>query len=151
MRCGSSAAPARGGEAVSYLELPARPAAAHTARCQVKVASQAWQLPADTTETASLLASELVANAIVHQASAAGQRDDASPLDPERIVLTLRHAPGQLVIEVFDASADPPVLTDVGPEAESGRGLMLVQALSKEWSYALVPSGGKVVYAILNA
>lgn len=37
-----------------------------------------------------------------------------------------------------------------GHDAESGRGLMLVSALSKEWSYFCLPGGGKVVYCYLE-
>ena len=35
-------------------------------------------------------------------------------------------------------------------DAENGRGLMLVDALSKEWSYFFPPGGGKVVYCFLE-
>jgi hypothetical protein len=34
--------------------------------------------------------------------------------------------------------------------AENGRGLVLVGALSKEWSYFFPPDGGKVVYCFLE-
>ena len=65
--------------------------------------------------------------------------------------MSLGHAgtPGRIVIEVSDPDPRPPVLTDAGPEAESGRGLILVQALSKEWSYFYPPTGGKTVYCTL--
>jgi len=55
------------------------------------------------------------------------------------------------VIEVSDSDPNPPVLTDAPPDAESGRGLMLVQAFSKEWSYYFPPSGGKTTYAVISA
>lgn len=137
-------------EDICCIELGALPSTAFWARRLTKAALGAWQVQPDLTDTAVLMVSELVANAIVHQAGGAGPRGDAWPLDSERISLTLRHAPGQLVVEVFDASSDPPVLADAGPEAESGRGLMLVHALSKEWSFFLVPSGGKVTYCVVE-
>jgi len=42
------------------------------------------------------------------------------------------------------------VLAAADHDAEAGRGLMLVQALSKEWSYFFTP-GGKTVYAVIDA
>jgi hypothetical protein len=45
---------------------------------------------------------------------------------------------------------DPPVLSGPDDYAESGRGLVLVNALSKEWSYFFPPGGGKVVYCVLE-
>jgi hypothetical protein len=41
-------------------------------------------------------------------------------------------------------------MADVGVNAESGRGLMLVDALSKEWSYFYPPDGGKTVYCVIS-
>ena len=38
--------------------------------------------------------------------------------------------------------------TDRG--AEDGRGLMLLDALAREWSYFYPPGGGKVVYCVLE-
>jgi hypothetical protein len=42
------------------------------------------------------------------------------------------------------------LLADASTDDESGRGLMLVQALSKEWGYFFSPSGGKVTYCVLT-
>jgi hypothetical protein len=39
----------------------------------------------------------------------------------------------------------------VDAEAESGRGLVLVEAMSKEWGVRSLSSGGKVVYAVIDA
>jgi hypothetical protein len=54
-----------------------------------------------------------------------------------------------LIIEVSDPDPSPPIMAEVDSEAEGGRGLMLVQALSKEWDYYLPRTGGKVVYCVL--
>lgn len=66
------------------------------------------------------------------------------------ITQALRCQPGRLVIEVSDSDPNPPVLNDASPEAESGRGLMLVQALSKEWSFYFPASGGKIIFAVIS-
>lgn len=39
----------------------------------------------------------------------------------------------QVVIWVWDASPLPPERADAGSDAESGRGLMLVEAISARW------------------
>jgi hypothetical protein len=103
-----------------------------------------------TTETAELLVSELVTNA-VRFASDPGQ----TPQDPKRaaasvISLSLRYFRGSLLIEVHDTDENPPVLSGPDDYAESGRGLVLINALSKEWSYFFPPGGGKVVYCVLE-
>ena len=66
------------------------------------------------------------------------------------ISLSLRHFRESLLIEVYDTDDNPPVLSGRDDDAESGRGLVLVNALSKEWSYFFPPGGGKVVYCVLE-
>jgi hypothetical protein len=66
------------------------------------------------------------------------------------ITCTLRRQPGRIVIEVSDSDPSPPVLEKAGTDAESGRGLMLVDIISKEWSYFFPASGGKTVYCVLT-
>jgi anti-sigma regulatory factor (Ser/Thr protein kinase) len=94
----------------------------------------------DTTGTAELLVSELVTNAVRYS-----ERVNAS-----LISLSLRHFSRRLLIEVYDADEDPPVWSLADDYAESGRGLVLVDALSMEWSYFFPPDGGKVVYCFLE-
>jgi anti-sigma regulatory factor (Ser/Thr protein kinase) len=141
----------RPGEAVSYLELAALPSAPFWARSQTKIALRAWHLPPETIETAELLASELVTNAIAATGPVRDRLTYPELIGVERISLTLRHLPGRVIIEVFDTSPNPPVLDYVDTDAESGRGLVLVQALSKEWNHFSPPSGGKVVFCVLAA
>ena len=64
-------------------------------------------------------------------------------------MLSLRNFGDVLLIEVYDTDSNPPVLCDADADAENGRGLMLVDALAKEWSYFFPPDGGKVVYCVL--
>ena len=55
----------------------------------------------------------------------------------------------QILILVWDASPQPPVLMDVTDEAEHGRGLMLVEAVSEQWGwYSREDGDGKFVWAI---
>jgi anti-sigma regulatory factor (Ser/Thr protein kinase) len=108
----------------------------------------AWQLWPETIETAELLVSELITNAIKAGTPSPHARPD--PCNTGRISLTLRLLPGRVVIEVTDNDPSPPILASDDPSAESGRGLMLVDALAKEWSYYFPPAGGKVVYCVLS-
>ena len=103
-----------------------------------------------TTETAELLISELVTNAIRFSGDPARTFRCSERADAGLISMSLRHFTGGLLIEVWDTDDSPPVLCDVDPDAENGRGLMLVDALAEEWSYFYPPGGGKVVYCLLE-
>jgi len=137
---------------LSCLELAALPSTPHRARQHTQAALNAWQLPAETVRTAQLIVSELVTNSIQAISADPASRGEPNPDDAARIELTLRLLPGRIVIEVSDTHPGAPVPADADPEAEAGRGLMLVQALSKEWGYFCPPSrGGKTVYAVVCA
>jgi len=139
------------GETVAYLELAALPSAPFWARRQTQAVLRAWRLQSATIETAELLASELVTNAAKFSGSPAQKLRYSELVKAERISLTLRYSPGRLIIEVVDSDENPPVLAGTDLYAESGRGLMLVDAMSKEWSYFLLPSYGKLVYCVIEA
>jgi anti-sigma regulatory factor (Ser/Thr protein kinase) len=138
----SSALMARFGLAASL-------SAPYQARCRVRHAMASWGIAGEVIETAALIASELVANA----AKAAGVPADAGEAGAAsvgQILLTLCYARQALRIEVTDGSPSPPVLTRVPPDAESGRGMFIVDALTTEWSYSFLPAGqGKTVYCVL--
>lgn len=98
-----------------------------------------------TIETAALLVSELVTNAVRHSTPP--------------ISLTIGCARAWLVVEVGDGTTLPPRHADgrrsvpatAGPGAdavaldEGGRGIPLVEALSDEWGYRKLP-GGKATW-----
>jgi anti-sigma regulatory factor (Ser/Thr protein kinase) len=103
-----------------------------------------------TAETAELLVSELVTNAVRFAGNPARMLRYSGRADASLISLSLRHFREYLLIEVYDADNNPPVRSNAGDDAENGRGLMLVDALSKEWSYFCPPDGGKVIYCSLE-
>ena len=103
-----------------------------------------------TAETAGLLVSELVTNAVRFSGDPARTLRYSERANASLISLSLRHFREGLLIEVYDTDNDPPILSDADEYAENGRGLMLVDALSKEWSYFFPPGGGKVVYCFLE-
>ena len=110
------------------------PAAAAEARGQVRLAICTWDVPVDP-GVAILLTSELVTNAIRHEAG-------------ETVMLAITCSRGQLRVDVHDTSCSLPVPVDAPADAETGRGLMLVDSLSAEWGFYRTPAG-KAVYFTL--
>ena len=104
----------------------------------------------DTADTAELLVSELVTNAVRFASGPVAAQEYSGRVNAGIIWLSVRHFDEGLLIEVFDANADPPVFTDADEDAESGRGLFIVDALSMKWSYFFPPGGGKVVYCFIR-
>jgi anti-sigma regulatory factor (Ser/Thr protein kinase) len=103
-----------------------------------------------TAETAELLVCELVTNAVRFAGNPAGTPRYPEPANTRLISLSLRHFRDGLLIEVHDTSSNPPVRSRAAQDTESGRGLMLVEALSRERSYFFPPRGGKVVSCFLE-
>jgi anti-sigma regulatory factor (Ser/Thr protein kinase) len=116
------------------ISLRVGPGAAAEARCQVEAVIYAYHAPVDAS-VAVLLASELVTNAIRHQAG-------------ETAELVIDCNRGQLRVDVHDTSGSMPVLVDAPADAESGRGLMLVATLSTDWGFYRT-AAGKAVYFTL--
>ncbi|HEY3478124.1 MAG TPA: ATP-binding protein [Streptomyces sp.] len=96
-----------------------------------------WRLPEETAETATLLLSELMTNAVRH--GRVPGRDVAACC---RVT-----AAGTLRVEVSDACTALPVAREAGADDESGRGLALVAALASAWDAEPRPYGiGKTVW-----
>ncbi|MFI2609691.1 ATP-binding protein [Kitasatospora sp. NPDC018619] len=134
----------------SQLALADTPNAVAWARRHTVDVLRCWQVPPETVQTARLIVSELVTNAI--RDSRPGEEiSPYSPLSQVRTVtLTLWLERGRLTILVHDHDDRPPVVKSVGEDAESGRGVFLVEALSELWGYYYDPgSAGKVVWSEL--
>lgn len=122
----------------TFLELGAIPTAVPCARLHTRQVLWEWRL-AELNENAELLVAELTTNAI--RVSRAAMQDDP-------IRLWLISDMMQVVILVWDASPLPPAPMDADDDAENGRGLLLVQAVSARWGWHFPPGiGGKVVWA----
>ncbi|WP_066373318.1 ATP-binding protein [Herbidospora mongoliensis] len=124
--------------ATRYALLPAHPRSAALARDRVHVLLGAWDL-GDLAETAELVTAELISNAV-----------KVSDPDGQVALGVYRVDPG-VVVEVWDAERQPPRLLDPGPDDIGGRGLMLVVLLTRRWGYRWPVTGGKVVYAVVDA
>ncbi len=103
-------------------ELAAHPGSPAQARRLTRARLTGWSVDEDTCDTAALVVSELVTNAIVHTAS-------------RRVVCELSDGAGLVRIAVRDEGCAPgePHPSPQRPEEEHGRGLMLVEALCHAW------------------
>jgi anti-sigma regulatory factor (Ser/Thr protein kinase) len=86
---------------------------------------------ADTAETAELIISELVTNAVRFTGNPARTLRYSERAKASLISLSLRHFHENLLIEVYDTDENPPVLSGHDDYAETGRGLQLVNALRR--------------------
>ncbi|MFJ3333636.1 ATP-binding protein [Streptomyces sp. NPDC086766] len=103
-------------------ELAAHPGSPARARHLTRARLTGWSVCEDTCDTAALVISELVTNAVVHTASS-------------RIVCELHDGDDLVRIAVRDQGCAPsePHPSQRGPEEEHGRGLLLVDALCRAW------------------
>ncbi len=139
----------------THLELDARPEAVRPTRQHARTAVCRWRLE-DLADTVELLVSELVTNAVNATAGLAAQQDGASlpetaqpPETAPRVRFWLASDRSQVMIHVWDPDRRRPVSQDAWPDAETGRGLLLVAALSARWGcYSPDGHGGKVVWAL---
>ncbi|QNP66378.1 ATP-binding protein [Streptomyces genisteinicus] len=119
-------------------EVPARVESVSRARRLVCERLERWGVRDDVRDTALLVVSELVTNAVVHTGGSL-------------VSCQLRRTEGQLRITVQDQGSAP-----TGPrvchglEEERGRGLLLVESLSTAWgTHDCEHSNGRVVWAEL--
>ena len=124
----------------TFLELGARAGAVPSARLHARLVLREWGLAALSEDTEHVVA-ELLANGV--RASRAVGRDAVRMW----LVSDLR----QVVVFVWDASPLLPERADPGADAESGRGLLLVEALSQRWGHFGYDGDGKVVWALMEA
>jgi anti-sigma regulatory factor (Ser/Thr protein kinase) len=116
------------------------------ARLFVKYTLQNWRVEREHIETAELLSSELVTNAV----------KSTGIIEPHPAYTALNHLAlvhvrlllfdNSVVLEAWDADPNPPVMQEQTLDAEGGRGLLLVATMSRRWNYYHPKSGGKVVW-----
>jgi len=111
------------------------------ARAHVGAVLREWSL-GGIAEDACLIVSELVTNAVL------ATRAARLP-DPVRMWV-LSDGDGGVLFLVWDATMPPPVGRTVGPDAEHGRGLAIVDAVAACWGSYHVGGRicGKVVWAL---
>jgi anti-sigma regulatory factor (Ser/Thr protein kinase) len=121
------------------VDLDAVPWSVPAARRLVRLILASWEL-AGIAETAELIASELVSNAVAASARA------GHPVIRLRITSRIYG----VVVAVWDASDQQPApQRDGAADALGGRGLVLVEALAGRWGVEPADEGGKTVFAVL--
>ena len=155
----------------SSFTLTALSSAAFWARRHTEEVLRKWGLPAEVAETALLVVSELVANAVT--ATAGGVLDESeqrlydrkpSALPYQRVTalgivqLQVSRVHQGVLVGVWDGGPGAPVRREPADDALCGRGLMLVDSLCERWGWYPVrddgdpgrPRGrGKVVWGLL--
>jgi len=130
------------GLAQSYLELGAFASAVPCARSHARLVVTEWGRP-ELADAVELVVSELVTNAV----HAAGPLRGDSPLIPV-VRLWLASDRHGVLIRVGDGSSQAPMRRESGPDDESGRGLLMVEASSRDWGF-YPTADGKVVWALV--
>lgn len=124
--------------------LPATRPGARRARLVARAALRDWGSPPPVTERAEHLVAELAANAVLHgRVRGRGFRLGVG------LALAPEQRSGVLRVEVTDARGEraPQDRAARRPDAESGRGMLLVAALADRWGCEPFPPGGKTVWA----
>jgi anti-sigma regulatory factor (Ser/Thr protein kinase) len=135
--------PTTGSSVISRLEFPAVSASVGFARKRARTVAVEFGL-VPLADTLELIVSEIVTNAV----RATRHLRDANLTTPV-IRLWLGLDLDSVLIRVWDASSQMPTRQDAGPDDDSGRGLMLVGSLAKEWG-AYREEAGKVVWALIT-
>lgn len=107
-------------------------AALSAARNRVRAVMLQQHAASATIESALVLVSEILTNAVVHASSP--------------IVLSIQRRPPVWRFSVRDGSAEPPIVRPVQPGVEGGRGMILVARLANGWGVDQRPGDGKEVW-----
>ena len=138
-----SLGPASMSTCTETLDLKAEASAAGDSRRFVRRVCSSWALAAERIDTAALLVSELVTNAVEAPVASA-----CAGLQVIGVRVVERE--DSFVIEVWDTSPRPPRLIEPAEDSAGGRGLLLVNALSIRWGYCDAGTGSKVVWCELS-
>lgn len=125
----------------THLELGAYASAVPCARGHVRSVAVEWGLRG-LADTAELLASELLTNAI-------NASQHLGSFEPPIVRLWVVSDQISLVIQVWDACKEMPVRKDADADDLSGRGLMIIDTLSAKWG-SYQEAQGKVVWAMVS-
>jgi anti-sigma regulatory factor (Ser/Thr protein kinase) len=117
------------------VDLPQDLTAARAARAATRPVLSRWRL-SHLLDPVLLVVSELVGNAVRH---------GRPPVD-----LRLRRSGRSVRVDVHDEAELPPERREPGHEAESGRGMLLVDAVAAESGVDPIEGDGKVVWARID-
>lgn len=123
----------------SSFHLPPTADAPAAARQLAGILLRQWAVPEeDVRESALLVVSELVTNAVKHTSS------------EDLVEVSLEFHQAEVRVAVADSSPAIPRQRAAGADEESGRGLAIVEAIARRWGVEPVgTAAGKRVYAVL--
>jgi anti-sigma regulatory factor (Ser/Thr protein kinase) len=135
----------------SVLSIGALPTATPCARLHARNIACEWGLH-ELADTIELVVSELVTNAV----KASTDQDQRPHYTGEHglACIHLRMSTDQraALVEVWDENVTLPAPSQPGLDDESGRGLMLVEALAERWGWVLASTRrGKIVWALIGS
>jgi len=124
-----------------FIELGALDGSIPSARYHARHILREWQLTG-LGDDVELVVAELVTNAV-----AASRAMDF----PFPVRMWLLSDTASVLVVVWDASPRPPVLMEPAEDAEVGRGLLLVEAVSARWDWQVSADGdGKIIRALIT-
>lgn len=118
------------------LRLAARRPAVAEARHWVAARAREQEVPEHLLPVVELLASELVANAVLH-----------GP-DGGDVTVRTERADGHFQVVVRDESAATPTVRDTPPDVPGGQGMRLVDRLATTWGVEVGPPGKAVWFRV---
>ena len=134
----------------SEIHLAAVATAASCSRLFVRSTLKSWHLD-HLADDAELLVSELVTNAVTMTGITEPSPSWPMLADLALIQVRLVVLGDGLVIEVWDQNSTLPIARDEEDlDAEGGRGLLIVKALSRRWGFYRAEGGGKWVWCELE-
>src|SRR5262249_13714782 len=129
----------------SGLVLAALPSAVPCARLHARQVVWEWGLAA-LAEPVELVVSELVTNAVCASGSLTGNEHG-----PPTIQIWLSADDKRVGVRVWDANEELPKRQALEPDAEHGRGLLIVDAICEaRGEYRLEGGNGKIVWALVG-
>ena len=118
---------------VAEVRVPDRPDSVCAARVFLTRLLDGWGVDEHAIADASLLATELMTNAVRH-----GQG---------KVELCVEASDGHLHVAVHDDGTEAPVVTHAGPASPGGRGMWIVQSIANDWGPEMdADTPGKTVW-----
>jgi anti-sigma regulatory factor (Ser/Thr protein kinase) len=149
--CEQATAPRTRWAAQSVLDIAALPTATPCARLHSRDLTHEWGL-LDLVDPIELVVSELITNAVRASTDHDGRPRCSADSSLACVRLRLSTDGIAVLVEVWDENFGLPIPTRADLDDESGRGLLLVEALAARWGWDLHPSGrGKVVWALVGS
>jgi anti-sigma regulatory factor (Ser/Thr protein kinase) len=130
-----------------YLMLAALPSAVGSARRYARRMLAGWGLDA-MTDDVEIIVSELITNAVKATGCTEARAVWNRLHDRVGVIYLCMSATAEarVIVEVWDRATLPPHEVEADADAEQGRGLKLVSALSVRWGTRWPTGGGKIVW-----